>query len=254
MTSVESPHSVSNDNRGVRSATDKVPAEELTARSIRDTLEAFVSRVVASATLLITWPLLAMLIPPIKILFTDLRLERQRFVNTPAREHERLWQETASCRVVMGNAVNPQIDGRLSMWHDLLVRVLPGLGAVAAGRMRMLGTTPRPGDELQSVPEHWRNVLLTVPTGLISESLVQHGPNPPKDLGCISDVWYAVIHSRAKSCKLVGRYLKALIYGPLTNPAARAADVKRTGEGNNQGDTVCCSDLPHSPEHHVESI
>ena len=104
------------------------------------------------------------------------------------------------------------------------MRIVPSLSQVVAGRIRLVGAMPRSVDEAITIPEFWKPILFAEPTGLIFETLAQTGPAATSDESSTGDVWFAMTRQPFKTVRLLIRYLKALLSGPLAirKAAARA--------------------------------
>lgn len=93
---------------------------------------------------------------------------------------------------------------------DLFGRVVPGLVAVAAGRLRLVGVTPRSPAELADLPADWREVCARTPAGLITEPAVQLDPGASAEEVAAADAVYAVSRSLRHDARLALRYAAAV--------------------------------------------
>lgn len=86
--------------------------------------------------------------------------------------------------------------------------------------------------------------------GLISESLVQHGPQVRDDRSSISDVWFGVYHERYKTLKFLKRYVTALACGSLTPATTIVA------RNNSAGNTMAVSHttIPNTVQLETDSV
>ena len=141
----------------------------------------------------------------------DVLWRRDEFVTTPAPENQYLWKTRRLLRCCLGER---QREGCYGQWYDLLTRVIPSLVFVARGQLRLVGVSPRSADELEDLPKPWRDMLLAAQTGLISESLIQFGPDAPTDPRSVADLWHSSAPRRLVRAILLGRYLRTLILGP----------------------------------------
>lgn len=191
---------------------------DLRSHSIRSFLSTLSSRLIGLFLIALTWPLQALVSVVLRLFGRAIRHERYAVVRTPAPDAEFLWQTVNLRRLLKERSSRP---GPLSQWRDLFTRIIPGLSAVVRGRIRLAGLTPRSAAEHQDIPEHWQSLLLKSPTGLISEPLVQYGPDADPDRQCTADIWYSVSTGRFRKLRLLGRYLKTLIVGPLVEREQR---------------------------------
>ncbi len=109
---------------------------------------------------------------------------------------------------------------------DLFGRVAPGLVGVAAGRLRLVGVTPRSPAELADLPADWREVCARTPAGLITEPAVQLEPGASAEEVAAADAVYAVSRTFRHDLKLVLRYAAALFSSPW-RPAELARQAAR---------------------------
>jgi hypothetical protein len=57
---------------------------------------------------------------------------------------------------------------------------VPGLGDVAAGRLRLNGPTPRPREAVADLPEVWQAIYVRTRPGLLNEGLLQGDIDVPE--------------------------------------------------------------------------
>ena len=81
--------------------------------------------------------------------------------------------------------------GERSRLVEVLLRFLPVLIYVAAGRMRVVGVQPRRPDELERLPEQWRALYLRSDVGLITEADVNDLVRESPDLKFASEAYTA---------------------------------------------------------------
>lgn len=136
--------------------------------------------------------------------------------------------------------------GIRTQWADLWLRVTPGLRSVMSGRVSLFGTNLRTAEQLYLVPSHWSDMLGNYPPGLITESLVQYGPDADVDQRCICDVWTTVAAGSRFRGAFALRYLASLLRGPESRQI--------TAESNGVSDQSA-SDQPSSDTQlrHTES-
>lgn len=120
---------------------------------------------------------------------------------------------TADIRLAMGD---PSSVRRADGGHDLVRHFrhcfYPGLKDVAAGRLRLLGPTPRPSSEVADLPEVWRLIYARNRSGLLNEGLLSHGEDESPELQLASDsVAAATQDDVATRRRVLRRYLKAVL-------------------------------------------
>ena len=189
---------------------DDVLASDLASVSFLKLFSGLASRITGAVLFVLTIPVLALLALS-ALLRPQARWVRKDFVRTPVPENQYLWK---TCQLFAYQRGEQQRSGRYALWHDLLTRVIPGLSAVALGRLRLVGVSPRSAEELDELPKPWRDMLLAAQTGLISESLIQFGPDAPTDPRSVADLWHSSAPRRLVRAILLGRYARALVLGP----------------------------------------
>lgn len=185
----------------------------LERRSVRQALAALMSRIAGIMLLLFTLPLVGAY-----WLFgghrSRVRLTLPGIVRTPAPDAEILWRTMRLPTFVHDcESVFAEHDRR-SLWRDLVVRIIPSLAQVVMGRVRLAGVMPRSVAQVQAIPEFWKPIILSEPSGLIYESLVQSGPAATFDEACAADLWFVTSGQPFRSARLLLRYLSALVKGP----------------------------------------
>lgn len=191
---------------------------DLSRRDLRESLWRLGSKLTAAALLVVCLPFLLVALLYLKLRGKFPRLVEREIVETPAMEHPELWKSLPIREVQTGRTAAEKTAPSSSaslMWQDLLKRVVPGCWAVVRGAISLTGVSLRDEAEFKQVPSYWRRDLLQTRSGLISESLVQYGPHATADQSCTADMWYAMAPGRAKQFRLLARYVRALIQGPL---------------------------------------
>ncbi len=96
-------------------------------------------------------------------------------------------------------------------WGAFARQFLPGLFAVAAGRLNFVGLPPRSFDEIQKLPEEWRSLYQQGRAGLISEaSLAVADENDETGL-YLADAFYSAKRSWLHDATLASQYMLRLI-------------------------------------------
>ena len=187
---------------------------DLGSPCFRTNFQNLVSRSVGGILAIMTWPLLAMGLFVLTVLLRRPRFRSREVLQTPAHRNEVLWRCVSLPQVSVRPMKSHQRPTIPHMWRDLFVRVLPGLRAVMRGDIRLLGTTSHTVEKFRSMPNQWRPMLQDQPGGLISEALVQFGPQSSLDRASMADVYYVMTDSQFKRMDLLRRYCVALIRGP----------------------------------------
>ena len=99
------------------------------------------------------------------------------------------------------------------LWSSLLLRVLPGLPHAVAGRLGLVGTEPRTAEEISRIPPIWQEQILRIRPGLLSEGLVNHGPQAGEADRAMADAWYAAHASRRYDLRLLRALAIRLVRG-----------------------------------------
>ncbi len=164
--------------------------------------------------------LLAALAAPLVLLVAAVRLvpcgmpvlHRRTFVASGPHQKplspDGLWPE----RVVLSFLPQDQV-ARADGWRHFLFVLLPGLLAVAAGRLHLVGIPARSAEELRLLPEYWRELCLETRPGLISEAFVVHGPNAGEDELYAADAICAATGGWRYSSRLLTKYAGLLALG-----------------------------------------
>jgi NDP-sugar pyrophosphorylase family protein/lipopolysaccharide/colanic/teichoic acid biosynthesis glycosyltransferase len=131
------------------------------------------------------------------------------FVRQPTVADVQAW--TTAFRWRFGGG--PRASQREHFQRDFL----PGLAAVVAGRLFLVGVEPRTPEQLQDLPKDWRTMLLNVPPGLVTEALVTFGTNPKEDELYISESFYAMRQSLTRDLHMLVIYFATLLLTPPKN-------------------------------------
>jgi lipopolysaccharide/colanic/teichoic acid biosynthesis glycosyltransferase len=103
-------------------------------------------------------------------------------------------------------------EGQPRSLRDHFLRdFLPGLAAVAAGRLLLVGVGPRSPEELEDLPSEWRKSILHAPVGLVTEALVNYGAHSNLDELYVCESFYASRQSLGRDLHLLVRYFANLL-------------------------------------------
>lgn len=73
----------------------------------------------------------------------------------------------------------------------LLLRILPGLLSVVRGDLRFVGVPPRTPEEVEALPEYWRDVYLKAEPGLLTETDVRTEVSEHAEMMLASEAFHA---------------------------------------------------------------
>ncbi|MDM8536486.1 sugar transferase [Desulfobacterales bacterium HSG17] len=91
--------------------------------------------------------------------------------------------------------------------NDLFLRFLPGLINIAQGNLHFVGVKPRTSEEINALPREWKLLYLKSKPGLISEALVNFGPEPDEDELFSAETFYSVSAGLKYDLKILVKYL-----------------------------------------------
>lgn len=96
-------------------------------------------------------------------------------------------------------------------WSAFVRQFLPGLFAVALGRLNFVGLAPKSIDEAQKLPEEWRSLYRQGRAGLISEASLAVEDEKDETGLYLADAFYSAKRSWSHDAKLALKYLLRLI-------------------------------------------
>jgi NDP-sugar pyrophosphorylase family protein len=96
-------------------------------------------------------------------------------------------------------------------WSAFTRQFLPGLFAVLAGRVGLVGLPPRSAAQLQHLSEEWRALYATGRDGLITEAAVAAADPHDETQLYLADAYYAVRRNWLHDTKLATHYMLRLI-------------------------------------------
>jgi hypothetical protein len=98
-------------------------------------------------------------------------------------------------------------------WQFLFFVFLPGLLQVVAGHCRLCGLPPRTVEEIQTLPGDWREFYLKGKPGLLTESLIQYGPQANDDERFAAEAWYAAVAGVRHDLTLAKQFIQIIFLG-----------------------------------------
>jgi NDP-sugar pyrophosphorylase family protein len=96
-------------------------------------------------------------------------------------------------------------------WGAFLRQFLPGLFAVASGRLSFVGLPPRTVAEIEKLSDEWRSMYLDGKAGLITEACIASTDPDDETQLYIADAYYAARQSLLYDLKLASKYFLRLI-------------------------------------------
>ncbi len=160
------------------------------------------------------WLFLAVLWPVLLLTMIWLALRRHGklthvdFVALPAGEDPKSWKTQ---RLPCFRAGSPIGTGG-GRWRSLLCDFNPGLWAVALGRLRLVGVSPRTRQEMLAMPPDWRSSYRTSKAGLITEAGLAFGGTGTAEETYSAEAFYSATTSLKHDFKLFCLYIWRLFF------------------------------------------
>lgn len=190
----------------------------LAEKGIQEWFKKILSQLLAAALLVCLLPLYMAVIPGLKLFRKKGPLfHKTEKVRLPAGPDEVYWRmfslvsfsPEASSKKITGAHIEPdrQKIGRYPVgWRNLFLCFLPALINVARGELRFVGVTPRTIEEIKTLPRDWKSLYLKSKAGIISEALVNFGPEPTQDELYAAETFYAVSAGLKYDLKTLAKY------------------------------------------------
>jgi NDP-sugar pyrophosphorylase family protein len=160
-----------------------------------------IQRCAALLLLLVTLPLLVAALIFGRV-FKRAKLCTAEIVSLPASKEPSEWR-TATLHYI--SAV-PWGSDPESRWSHFLWRFLPGLLSVGSGAVSFIGLPPRTRDQVQALPEDWRELYLGGAAGLITEN-VAYGTRTQNELQAyVSDACFVAMQPHKRNWRMVCSY------------------------------------------------
>ena len=136
-----------------------------------------------------------------------------QMVQLPARENE-LGSRSYALPCLGADAwVVPRVAG----WRTFLRQFLPGLFAVALGRISFVGLPPRTPEEIRKLSSDWRALYLQGVSGLITEAALAIADPGDETQRYLADAYYVVRQSFLHNLKLAAQYFLRLVFPVKSN-------------------------------------
>jgi NDP-sugar pyrophosphorylase family protein len=130
---------------------------------------------------------------------------RERAITIPALDDPRVWHVSRYLRFRLAD------QAKAGWWIDFAAEVWPGLLAVLAGSLFLVGVKPRSPEEVQSLPSDWKALYLNSKAGLITEASVMFGKTPSEDELYTAEAYYGATQRFRHDLKLLRLYLRRLL-------------------------------------------
>jgi lipopolysaccharide/colanic/teichoic acid biosynthesis glycosyltransferase len=195
----------------------------LTERRIREWFRKILSQITAAALLILLIPLFVVIFVSLKLFRKNEPLfHRSDKVRLPMQQDMALWQTFSlisfsrddSTKEAFGHD-NDTSRRRIAMhrvgWRDLILRFVPALINVARGELRFVGVTPRTVSEVKEFSQDLKSIYLKSKSGIVSDALVNFGPELTEDELYVAETFYAVSSGLKYDLKLLGRYFGQIL-------------------------------------------
>ena len=140
-------------------------------------------------------------------------------VRLPATSDSRRWKTFRLWRTCEpGQPVVPSLT-------DFATRIWPGLFAVAAGRMRIVGLEPRSADQLRGLAPATREFTVSGRAGLITEAMVRLETDATDIERTVAEACHASTGGFLHDCKLIAGYV-VLALRSAVKPALRQSPTR----------------------------
>jgi NDP-sugar pyrophosphorylase family protein len=193
----------------------------VTSRTFHENFRRAVSRFAALTLLAAFWPVL--LATYVWIRRIGGSCVRRRVATTPAAFSSSCsYAEIMEFQIPGEELYSQRKDRSPGMKHFLLC-FLPGLLAVAAGRVALVGVPPKTRREIDSMPVDWRVLYLGSRAGLVSEFLFFDESARTEDDAYAADAFFAAASSLGFDLRLTLRYFWSVVM--MRRRPARPASV-----------------------------
>ena len=128
-------------------------------------------------------------------------------VQLPAQEHD------LAARTFALPCIGPDAwtTPRRAGWGAFVRQFLPGLTAVASGRIGLVGLPPRTVTEIENLSPEWRSMYLANEGGLINEASVAASDPKDQTQQYVAEAYYVARNNFVYDLKLASRYFLQLI-------------------------------------------
>lgn len=131
-----------------------------------------------------------------------------RMVQLPARENE----VASRTYPLLCLGADAWVVRRVAGWRTFLRQFLPGLFAVAQGKISFVGLPPRTVEEIEKLPSDWPALYLEGSSGLITEAALSLSDPRDETQRYLADAYYTVRRSFLYNLKLFFQYFGRVIF------------------------------------------
>jgi NDP-sugar pyrophosphorylase family protein len=137
----------------------------------------------------------------------DAQAEHLTAVQIPTADDPRGWRHWKLPYITLSKQRRISTAG----WLSFLWTFLPGLPAVALGRLSFVGLPPHCAAEIEAMPSDWKLLYLRAKAGLITEASVATAENADVSELYLAEAYYSVMRSWKYDLRLTARYFARLI-------------------------------------------
>lgn len=184
--------------------TDSFILGDIRHKQVRKWLSGLFSRCFALVLLVLAAPIL-----PLTLLYAKSRGAmkggpEKQVVKLPAAYNPALWKTYSLISLA------PPRTGEKSqtVLSHFFLEFIPGLFNVLRGDLQIIGVKPCTREEILARGRDWQTVYLKSKAGLITESIINFGPDPDPDEVYSAEMLYSTTFTRWKDLQLLGRYFR----------------------------------------------
>jgi len=160
-------------------------------------------RLFAIGVLLVLWPVVLLTALILAMGLRAAPFQPERFVVLPAAEDPDRWRTSSVRAAARARSLH-------SAAAHFILRFLPGLPAVALGRLALVGVEPRAPETVQALPADWRSLYLQSKAGLRTEAFVQYGSQASANERYACEAFYAVSAGFRLDLSILTRYMASI--------------------------------------------
>jgi lipopolysaccharide/colanic/teichoic acid biosynthesis glycosyltransferase len=104
-----------------------------------------------------------------------------------------------------------QSDGLPAGWRHFFLIFLPALINIARGELRFVGVPPRTVQDIRDLPRDWRALYLKSKPGIVTEAIVNFGPQATRDEMYSAEAVYSVSAGLIHDLKVLLKYFGQIL-------------------------------------------
>jgi hypothetical protein len=104
-----------------------------------------------------------------------------------------------------------QSEGVPTGWRHFFLIFLPALINIAQGELRFVGVPPRTARDIQDLPQDWRAIYLKSKPGIVTEAMVNFGPQATTDDMYSAEAVYSVSSGLKHDVKILMKYFGQIL-------------------------------------------